>query len=472
MTQHFYVLDQFAYVRISKQDDEIVEDGNDVSDTEVEFDDLGPDLVIDTSFQRFMHRYTFNLESCPLLIYIHNDSTVYSNVFCQQVLCSDDIIDYMNEHYIVRSFDVTNESCREELDNNWRETFHTTFSGKFSIEQCPLLIGVMPISIREVDDSITLGYRYKLLFKDGHLFRYANKTDHDVVLKILADYLKKFNSEDPSSDFISKIDLYRDIALEISEYLTLNDAVNVFSADILSQRITKLRLNKSTDDAFMQMIQRRINPKQIHALSMEMPASSVTFNLPTFTNITSLHIIRFTGMDELIRQFPKLNSVSLIYKDTADCSWLYDDIILMKNQIKRLKINCDELPYNFHGRNMAHSTIKSFSFQFSTKHFSSQKDCSNCKNSMVSALIDLMISMSNVRYFHIIGDEYHINVLLREISLRLRRLSGNNFRMKKMTLHIPTPGDIKQIQQRSSFLQRELRSKGRTIDVQVKHYNS
>ncbi|CAF1602368.1 unnamed protein product [Adineta ricciae] len=410
MTQHFYVLDQFAYVRISKQDDEIVEDGNDVSDTEVEFDDLGP------------------------------------------VLCSDDIIDYMNEHYIVRSFDVTNESCREELDNNWRETFHTTFSGKFSIEQCPLLIGVMPIN--------------------GHLFRYANKTDHDVVLKILADYLKKFNSEDPSSDFISKIDLYRDIALEISEYLTLNDAVNVFSADILSQRITKLRLNKSTDDAFMQMIQRRINPKQIHALSMEMPASSVTFNLPTFTNITSLHIIRFTGMDELIRQFPKLNSVSLIYKDTADCSWLYDDIILMKNQIKRLKINCDELPYNFHGRNMAHSTIKSFSFQFSTKHFSSQKDCSNCKNSMVSALIDLMISMSNVRYFHIIGDEYHINVLLREISLRLRRLSGNNFRMKKMTLHIPTPGDIKQIQQRSSFLQRELRSKGRTIDVQVKHYNS
>ena len=57
----------------------------------------------------------------------------------------------------------------------------------------------MPISIREVDGSVALGYRYKLLFKDGHFFRSANKTDHDVVLKILADYREKFNLEDSVS---------------------------------------------------------------------------------------------------------------------------------------------------------------------------------------------------------------------------------------------------------------------------------
>ncbi|CAF1602212.1 unnamed protein product [Adineta ricciae] len=476
-------------------DDEIIEDGSDTSDTEVEFDDLGPDLLIDTLLQRFMHRYSacpafftdslreacekaFSLESCPLLIYIHNDSTVYSNVFCQQVLCSDDIIDYMNEHYIVRPFDVTTRSGREELDNNWRETFHTAFSGKFSIEHCPLLIGVMPISIREVDDSVTLGYRYKLLFKDGHLFRSANKTDHDIVLKILADYREKFNLEDPSSDFISKIDLYWDIALEISEYLTLNDAVNVFSADILSQRLTKLCLNKSTDDAFMRMIQQRINPQQIHAVSVEIPAPSVTFNLSTFTNVTSLHIVRFAGINEFIRQFPKLNSVNLIYKDTGDCRWLYDDIISMENQIKRLKINCDEFDYEFHERNrrtpqyMVNPTIESFSFQFSTKHSSSQKDFSNRKDLMASAIINLMTFISNVRYFHIIIDGHYINALLREFWFKLRRLLDNSSQMKKITLHIPTSGDIKQIQQRLFLLQNVLRSKQRTIDVQVKHYNS
>ena len=57
----------------------------------------------------------------------------------------------------------------------------------------------MPISIREVDGSVALGYRYKLLFKDGHLFRSTNKTDHDVVLKILTDYREKFNLEDSVS---------------------------------------------------------------------------------------------------------------------------------------------------------------------------------------------------------------------------------------------------------------------------------
>ncbi|CAF1178418.1 unnamed protein product [Rotaria sp. Silwood1] len=49
-------------------------------------------------------------ERRPVLVYIHYDKSIFSNIFCQNIFCSTIIIDYLRENYIVWPWDVTLES--------------------------------------------------------------------------------------------------------------------------------------------------------------------------------------------------------------------------------------------------------------------------------------------------------------------------------------------------------------------------
>ncbi|CAF3409853.1 unnamed protein product [Rotaria sp. Silwood1] len=85
-------------------------------------------------------------ERRPLLIYVNNDKSVYSNVFCRQLLCHDKLIEYLLNNYVLWTWDVTFSSNGEKLN----EILKTTFSqwkpghsiGTGTTEQYPLLIGI------------------------------------------------------------------------------------------------------------------------------------------------------------------------------------------------------------------------------------------------------------------------------------------------------------------------------------------
>ncbi len=55
-----------------------------------------------------------NLSSqyCPVLVYIHHDRAPLINIFCLNVFCTETIIDYLLENYIVWPWDITYESNR------------------------------------------------------------------------------------------------------------------------------------------------------------------------------------------------------------------------------------------------------------------------------------------------------------------------------------------------------------------------
>ena len=45
-----------------------------------------------------------------LAIYLHNDESVLSNVFCSQMMCADSIVAYLSQNFITWAWDVTKEA--------------------------------------------------------------------------------------------------------------------------------------------------------------------------------------------------------------------------------------------------------------------------------------------------------------------------------------------------------------------------
>lgn len=45
-----------------------------------------------------------------LAIYLHNDDSVLSNVFCSQMMCADSIVSYLSQNFITWAWDVTKEA--------------------------------------------------------------------------------------------------------------------------------------------------------------------------------------------------------------------------------------------------------------------------------------------------------------------------------------------------------------------------
>ncbi|UJR21465.1 hypothetical protein I4U23_024550 [Adineta vaga] len=85
-------------------------------------------------------------ERRPLMIYVNNDNSLYSNLFCRQLLCNDKIIDYLLMNYVLWAWDVTFESNGQMLNEMYKKAFtQITIEqqiGTESAEHYPLLLVV------------------------------------------------------------------------------------------------------------------------------------------------------------------------------------------------------------------------------------------------------------------------------------------------------------------------------------------
>ena len=73
----------------------------------------------------------------------------------------------------------------------WEEMFSTQFFDDFSIEECPLLIGIMRLFEHKIDGLVTSEYEFKTLVKGDTLIR----TEMTVNCENLLNELDIFNSE-------------------------------------------------------------------------------------------------------------------------------------------------------------------------------------------------------------------------------------------------------------------------------------
>jgi len=126
-------------------------------------------------------------ERRPLLLYVNNDKSVYTNLFCKQLLCNDTIIEYLMDNYVLWAWDITFESNGQKLNDMCKPVFAPwTTEKQFStnaIDQYPLLIGIY----RDINGDYSLN---RLI--EGS----KNKPNVNEFLVSLKEFKEKFDTSE------------------------------------------------------------------------------------------------------------------------------------------------------------------------------------------------------------------------------------------------------------------------------------
>ncbi|CAF2642727.1 unnamed protein product [Rotaria sp. Silwood2] len=366
----------------------------------------------------------------PVLVYIHHDKTLLSHIFCSNILCCNSIIKYLNENYIVWPWDISSESNRTKLKEIWKEIFSDQFPCFFSYQQCPMLIGIMQRPTGEKGWLISSEYKYESLVEWNMLTRSSWKLNRETLKKELIIFKKEFddNEQNLSYNFIRKTGLCWDVILEIAQYLYVNDAVNMFSSEILPflhRYKARLHLFEPSYE-FNKMIFRTFNPEQIVSLCLRTIRYLPMIDLPSlaiFTEIISLTLLNpldIEQINEYVKYFSKLNYLTLYYDDEVDLYSLNTSIRQLSIQIKRIKIHCTTvIPRPYYNRPLkmtdTNTTIEHFDISIGRflLNFKNNR-LYNPNLSCLKKLFDLMLSMENVRHIRVVINEYHFEQMLYE----------------------------------------------------------
>lgn len=78
-----------------------------------------------------------------LAVYLHHDSSVLTNVFCTQALCSESVCSFLNENFVVFGWDLTFSSNKNRAVNMITKHFGSVASStlkNMDIERLPVLV--------------------------------------------------------------------------------------------------------------------------------------------------------------------------------------------------------------------------------------------------------------------------------------------------------------------------------------------
>ncbi|CAF4754174.1 unnamed protein product [Rotaria sp. Silwood2] len=274
-------------------------------------------------------------ERRPVLIYLHNDDSLFNKTFCKDILCSTEIIDYLLENYIVW------------LLKFWEEIFYTKFFDDLSIEQYPLLIGIMRLFEDKTNELIISEYQFKSLIEGNMLIRTQKTINRKMLLNKLCIFKKQCdeNEQDLAFDFVRRTGLCWEIILEIAKYLSLNDAISTFSTDILrllNKDQGKFQLSNPCPP-FTRMILQKFKSEQIVSLQLNANRYWLKTDLIIFNNIISMTLLNLPyeyKINQYEEYFPKLTCLSLCYDNEINFNMFYRIFNQIWKQIKRFEIRC------------------------------------------------------------------------------------------------------------------------------------
>ncbi|CAM4767684.1 unnamed protein product [Rotaria magnacalcarata] len=360
-------------------------------------------------------------ERRPVLVYVHHDRSMFSNIFCHRILCSPTIIDYLLENYIVWPCDVTLEVNRNMLANIWQEMFHDQLLNEFDEKKYPKLIGIKRIVQEQQNGSLAPDYQPVLLLEYDVLAFYRN---------IETRFGKK-------------------IILEIVKNLTLNDAINAFSNNILpllSQQETKVEICDPSS-LFINTMLQKLTPEQVVSLRLTTSwyrTQEELSRLTRFTNVISLSLLNFQDIRsiEIYRtNFPRLTSLCFWYDNELNFTVFRELLQYLWYSIKRFEVHC---PGNFcshadqdqcNNLLFANYNIEYFLFDLSTFPLPPTSDCTKqLPSCFLMTAIDLIKYMLNLRYFQLITNIDSISKLL-DLNEWVRMTSYCS-RLTKITLRV------------------------------------
>ncbi|CAF1229144.1 unnamed protein product [Adineta steineri] len=359
----------------------------------------------------------------PVLVYIYDDKSMLNNIFCQTIFCSEIIIDYLLENYIVWPWDITFISNKNKLIQMWKKIFSNPLLNIHDTEQCPMLIGIMRRSAKDKYWASKSEYQFKVLLKGDTLMCTQQKSNRERLLNELAIFKEECdrNEQNRSFDFVGKTGLPGELMLEIVKYLSLNDAINAFSESILISLLkynTKLQICEPSKE-FIDLIRRKINLQQIVSLRVKSVSMWPDFEisyLSVFTNVVSLTLLNPRNIDQIKTYtilFPKLNCLSLWYDGEVNFYTL--NHILQQSfcqKIRRFEIHCAITPCSHFQCPPYVKNLNVRCFLFYLGHYSlrSMTQCTTqYKSCFLLGIINFIKSMTNVRYVGLITNKYHLD---------------------------------------------------------------
>ncbi|CAF3308755.1 unnamed protein product [Rotaria socialis] len=369
-------------------------------------------------------------ERRPVLVYIHNDESELRKKFCKDTFCSEKIINYLLENYIVWPWDITFQWNKNKLIKYWEETFSTEFWDEFLIGEWPLMIGIMRRFEFKTDAFITAKYQFKSLLKTDDLVGKQKPAMCEIALSELSHFKKLCdeNEQDLSFDFCGTTGLCWDIILEIAQYLSLNDTISVFSTNILPLFNDGSKFQLSNPNIpFIKMILSRSDPTKIVSLKLDgdriWSEKELTL-LSSFKKVISMTLLNLT-YDKNICQygqyFPELTCLSLCYDNEINLSAFSSIFNQLWEKIRRFEIRCAGTLCTHYDYDMS-QLVKLYKFNFSVKYFlfdigqfpwASMNACyDNDPSCCLKSITSVIKKMFNIQYLHFIINTYDIEIFL------------------------------------------------------------
>ncbi|CAF1351907.1 unnamed protein product [Rotaria magnacalcarata] len=392
------------------------------------------------------------IERRPVLVYIHNEVCLNSEPFCKTIFSSTNIIEYLLQNYFVWPWDVTFESNRSRLEKVWIQMFSTELDS-FNLHRCPMLIGIKRLFVEHDNGSLVSQYQFKILLQDDILQQTGQKVDRGTLRNELTVFKQECDDNERALfqilEFINKNKDWEKLFPEICNYLTLNDAIEAFSTNILPllrQNCTKVMICDPSE-TFINMILRKIKPEQVTSLCLNMSWLLTQLKLDSlhiFPNVTSLTVMNFQQIDAIdnyTAPFPKLKCLSLWYD--YEISFKFLNIIFEKFQssINEFRIHCagavcDHSVMDTSDRIYAKkSNIKYFLFDMGQFPLTSMNNClQHCHSWFIQALFSFIKVIYTVRCVRLIINCNDAKILL-DIN-EWRNLICTCSQLRKITLEV------------------------------------
>ncbi|CAF4694151.1 unnamed protein product, partial [Rotaria socialis] len=339
------------------------------------------------------------------------------------------IIEYLLENYIVWPCDVTLEGNRNRLTNILQEILPDQVINSFDVNKYPKLLGIKRIAQARQGDSFVFGYQSELLLEGDVLVRNQVISNRKNVLEELIFFKNECDENEQSFSYYLNIQtrLGRNAIHRIVKYITLNDAINAFTINILPllrERETPVEIC-DPDNLFINTILPKLKAKQVISLRLTTNwfcTEQDLSRLNSFSDIFTLTLLNFPDI-KLINiyqnYFPQIKNLCLWYDSEVNFTLFHDLFGYLNYSIKRFEVHCpgyvcshsnpDQCKIAFCGA----YEIKYFLFDLSNFPLSPTSDCTNqWPSCFLITIVDLIKYMPSLQYFQLITNMDSISKLL------------------------------------------------------------
>ncbi|EDV22331.1 uncharacterized protein TRIADDRAFT_58828 [Trichoplax adhaerens] len=260
----------------------------------------------------------------PLFVYIHNSKSVQVNIFCSNVLCSESIVNYLNQNYVNWAWDVTLPSNREKCFSLCTSLFGATAT--FSLERFEDDDYPIMLVITKVKSSLEISRVLQAKMSLDELFTGLMGAFEDYR-HVLHNELKEEEAREARQRFKKLQDAEYEASLKADRAKAEQRAAEEEERNRLEKEAQLLREHE--EQALMEEVKRKEAERQSLAQSIpQAPPDNCTDDVIKF-------LIRLPGGERLSRKFYSRNTVKDLLNYVASNGFLDFEFKVVTNFPKR-----------------------------------------------------------------------------------------------------------------------------------------